>query len=175
MSLGRSAAVRFRLSYRSGMGIFRRKRRSIAVDHTPVLPGDCACPEHIDSLLNEVVAFAPAMEMDDEDDMTVRDLIECQSLGVDPAVDVWMNLFDEDGLGERVGPFHWRLWVGDEARCMYDDDAPLQLNEALLAQPGVELVEWEDREILHVGAPTLCADGMLAATARALMEPRVKG
>ncbi|MEO5662367.1 MAG: hypothetical protein ABIR39_03715 [Nocardioides sp.] len=157
------------------MGIFRRNKRSSVVDHSPVSRGDCACTEHIESLLTDVVAFAPAMVMDDEDDMTVGALIECQGLGIEPADDVWMNLFDQDGLGERVGPFHWRLWVGDEARCMYDDDAPLQLNEALLAQPGVDLIEWEDREILHVGAPTLCADGMLAATARALMEPRIKG
>jgi hypothetical protein len=33
---------------------------------------------------------------------------------------------------------------------------------------------WEDREILHVGAPTLCADGLLAAAARALLNPKVR-
>jgi hypothetical protein len=36
------------------------------------------------------------------------------------------------------------------------------------------LVAWEDREDIHVGAPTLCSDGVLAAAARALLDDRVR-
>ena len=157
------------------MGIFSRSKRSDSAVHTSVTRGSCACPEHVDDLLTQVVPYAPVWEMVDVSDMTVGDLIECEALGVGPAEEVWVDLSDDDGRSTRVGPFHWRMWVGDEARATYDDDAALQLDEALLARPGVDLVEWEDREILHVSSPTLCADGILAAAARALMDPRVKG
>ncbi len=62
----------------------------------------------------------------------------------------------------------------DDARVSYDDDAPLPLDESLLSRPGIERVAWEDREVMHVGAPTLCRDGVLAAAARALLDDRVR-
>jgi hypothetical protein len=43
-----------------------------------------------------------------------------------------------------------------------------------MERPGIERVEWVDREILLIGAPRLCADGVLAAAARALEDPRVR-
>jgi hypothetical protein len=152
------------------MGLFRKKTSGPAAT-TPVARGSCSCPEHLEELMGLVVPFAPWIGMEDAEPMTVGELVEMSALGVDPADLVWV---DDQESGDRRGPFHFRLWVGDEARAMYDDDAAVQLDEALLQQPGVEVVDWEDREVLHVGAPTLCADGVLAAAARALLDPRVK-
>jgi hypothetical protein len=70
--------------------------------------------------------------------------------------------------------FHWSLWVADTARCYYNDDASLQLDEGILASPGVERVQWLDREEFLVGAPTLCTDGMTAVVAGVLADPRVR-
>jgi hypothetical protein len=151
------------------MGLFRRRKPAPAAT-TPASRGACSCPEHLEDVRDLVVPLAPVWGPD-PDDTTVGELVEMSALGVDPADLVWV---DDQESGVRRGPFHFRLWVGDEARAMYDDDAAVQLDEALLQQPGVEVVDWEDREVLHVGAPTLCADGVLAAAARALLDPRVK-
>jgi hypothetical protein len=50
----------------------------------------------------------------------------------------------------------------------------LPLDQALVDRPGVDRVEWMDREDFVVGAPALCAGGMLATIARALADPRVR-
>lgn len=107
----------------------------------------------------------------DEQPMTVGELIEVDALGVQPRQTAFFNDADTGALD---GPYTWTVWVGDEARSSYDDEAEVSLDAALRARPGVERVLWEDREILHVGAPTLCAYGMLAAAARALLDPRVR-
>ena len=150
------------------MGLFRKKQQDAVA---PAQRRTCACPEHVEDVRDLVVPVAPAWGPD-LDDTTVGELVEMSALGVDPAELVWV---DDQESGVRRGPFHFRLWVGDEARAMYDDDAAVQLDEALLQRPGVEVVDWEDREVLHVGAPTLCADGVLAAAGRALLDPRIKG
>ena len=103
--------------------------------------------------------------------MTVGDLVEMGALGVDPPELVWV--VDHES-GDRRGPFHFALWLGDEVRASYDDDASLQVDESLLRQPGIEIVDWEDREVFHISSPTLCADGLLAAAARALLDPGVR-
>jgi hypothetical protein len=108
----------------------------------------------------------------DEPPMTVADLIECSALGVQPCADRWF--FDPRSGRRDDGPYHWTLWIGDEARASYDDDSPFQLDQSLDDRPGIELVAWEDREVIHVGAPALCEDGVLAAAARALIDPRVR-
>ena len=79
----------------------------------------------------------------------------------------WLQQLDRDsypllhclsqGRTRRLGLYYERLW-----------------QFAVQHAPGIELVAWEDREVIHVGAPTLCEDGVLAAAARALMDPRVR-
>ena len=155
------------------MGLFSRKRPAPS-PHPRAQRGTCSCTEHIEQLVG--IAVPQTVEIreafPDDPPMTVGELIEAEALGVDECEDVYFN---DLTTGRRDdGPYHWTVWVGDEARSSYDDAAGLALDASLRAQPGVERVIWEDREVLHVGAPTLCADGMLAAAARALLGPRVR-
>ena len=134
----------------------------------------CTCVEHVEDLLAMRVPYTREMTAEPaEEPMTVGELIECGALDArphDPA-DRWLSL-PEGGAPD--GPFGWLLWLGDEARAHYDDDADLPLDSALLDQPGLERVAWEDREVFHVGAEGLCRSGVLAAAARALADPRVR-
>ncbi len=166
------------------MGIFDRFRKQPRQDDRPTYAepparGECSCPEHADDLLDLVIPYTVEMaeELGDEP-MTVGDLIECDALGVrpnDPST-VWLNAVEDGRVvpDRRDGPFQWQLWVGDEARAHYDDEADLQLDASLLAQPGIDRVAWEDREVFHVGATGLCESGVLAAAVRALADPRVR-
>lgn len=157
------------------MGLFGRKRTKTAPEHaSPPTRGACSCPEHVEDLLETMVPMTHEMrtEVGEDQAMSVAELIECNALGVDPAQDRWF--FDPRSGRRDDGPYHWTVWFGDEARMSYDDDAPVQLDESLDDRPGVELVAWEDREVIHVGAPTLCRDGVLAAAARALLDDRVR-
>ena len=167
------------------MGIFDRFRKQPRQDGRPTYAepparGACSCPEHADDLLDTVIPYTVEMaeELGDEV-MTVGELIECDALAVrpnDPST-LWLNAVDEDGrvvTDRKDGPFQWQLWVGDEARAHYDDEADLQLDASLLTQPGIDRVAWEDREIFHVGATGLCESGVLAAAVRALADPRVR-
>ena len=157
------------------MGLFGRRRAKTAAEGTaPPTRGACSCPEHIETLLEVVVPMTLEMraEVGADEAMTVAELIECSALGVDPAQDRWF--FDPRSGRRDDGPYHGTVWFGDEARMSYDDDAPVQLDESLDDRAGIERVAWEDREVIHVGAPTLCHDGVLAAAARALLDPRVR-
>jgi hypothetical protein len=180
------------------MGLFRRKRDSTTGgdsggqttgshtgDHdggptggptangAPPQRGECACPEHIDDLVDLAVPLTQELREEfGEESFTVGELVDMAALGVDPAETQYF--FDPRSGRQDDGPYHWTIWFGDEARGCYDDDAPLQLDESVDARPGVELVAWEDREVMHVGAPTLCGDGVLAAAARALLDDRVR-
>ena len=166
------------------MGIFDRFRKRPSHEDRPTYAepparGECSCPEHVEDLLETAIPYTAEMaeELGDEP-MTVGDLVECDALAVRPndADSVWLNAV-EDGRGvpDRTdGPFQWQLWVGDEARAHYDDEADLQLDASLLAQPGLDRVVWEDREVFHVGATGLCESGVLAAAVRALADPRVR-
>lgn len=102
------------------------------------------------------------------DPQSVADLLEWGALGADPTHEIHQRLPDSDTL------FTWTLWVGDEARSHYDDDAEADLDGVLALQPGIAEVEWMDREILHLAAPTLCREGVLAAGALALLDDRVR-
>lgn len=140
----------------------------------PVRRVPCTCVEHVEDLLAMRVPYTDEMAAElGEDPMTVGELIECGALDArphDPA-DRWLA---GPGGGSREGPFGWMVWLGDEARAHYDDEAELPLDRAMLDQPGLERVAWEDREVFHVGADGLCRSGVLAATARALADPRVR-
>lgn len=155
------------------MGLFgRRNPRPESTDAAPVARGDCACPEHIEDVLALTVPLTREMSEELGEPMTVAELVECSALAVQPCEDRWF--FDPRSGKRDDGPYHWTLWFGDETRASYDDDSPYQLDESLDDRPGIELVAWEDREVIHVGAPTLCEDGVLAAAARALIDPRVR-
>ncbi|GAB4054224.1 hypothetical protein [Catellatospora paridis] len=130
---------------------------------TPPQPPACACPEHIEDILDVVIASRYA----DPPSMTVREVLDTGDLSVLPLEQRWLG-------GSDGGPLHWDLWVGDAARCLYKDNAQLALDDSLIARPGIDRVEWTDREILLLGAPRLCASGVLAAAARALEDPRVR-
>ena len=152
------------------MGLFRRSKPAVEAA-VPPPRGACACREHVEELAGLVVPASAELAEEDLGDMTVGDLVDMGALGVDPDDLAW---FTDQGTGKRLGPFHWRLWLGDEVRGSYDDDADLGIDESLRRQPGIDLVDWEDREVFHVSSPTLCADGVLAAAARALLDPAVR-
>ncbi|HEX6249128.1 MAG TPA: hypothetical protein VFZ64_14750 [Nocardioidaceae bacterium] len=146
----------------------------------PVRRVPCACTEHVEDLLGLYLPYTAEMagELGDEP-MTVGELIECGGLDVEAKEpdDLWLPPVGDQGHldpATQEGPFEWTLWVGDEARAHYDDEADLQLDESLLQQPGLERVVWEDREVFHVGAGRMCRSGVLAAAARALADPRVR-
>jgi hypothetical protein len=157
--------------YLPAMGLFRRRRHDAAAVTTPPERGSCACPEHVEELADLEVPLAERWAEDLGESMTVGELVEMGALGVDPPELVWVV---DHETRERRGPFHFALWLGDEVRATYDDDAVLQVDESLASRPGIEIVDWEDREVFQVSCPTLCADGLLAAAARALLDPRVR-
>lgn len=154
------------------MGIFGRgKQRRTMLE--PPERGSCGCAEHVDELLDVPVPLTTQMREEiGADAQTVGELIEYGALAVDPCVEQW--LYDPGTGRDDDGPYHWTIWYGDESRASYDDDAPVELDESLRSQPGVERVVWTDREVMHVGSPTLCRDGVLAAAARALADPGVR-
>ncbi|MEV4513599.1 hypothetical protein AB0K00_32105 [Dactylosporangium sp. NPDC049525] len=129
---------------------------------TPPQRGNCTCTVHLEHLLD--VVLPPAHP--DLEPMTVAELLDTGDLKADP-------LTEADRKRGGTG-YHWSLWVGDAARGYYDDHASLQLDVGILAAPGVERVEWLDREEFVVGAPTLCVDGMTAVVANVLADPRVR-
>ena len=63
--------------------------------------------------------------------------------------------------------------IYDDALVHCDSEA-VDLDAVIAEQPGVDDVERLDHEIFLVAAPTLCADGMLAAAALALLDDRVR-
>lgn len=153
------------------MGLFDRWRAPAEPPWAPPPMGSCTCEEHVENLYDHVIPYGVLME--EPGGMPVGDLVECEALEARAAEpdDGWRTI---PQTGQRVGPFHWSLWLGDEGRGLYDDDAPASLDDVLSVQPGIERVEWEDREVFLVGAPTLCASGVMAAMVRALDNPRVR-
>ena len=102
--------------------------------------------------------------------VTVADLLHPGGLSVRPARS------DEQVPGEPAD-LTWNLGVYDDARAHYDDSddgGGIDLDVALAAQPGVDRVEWYDREVFLLAAPTLCADGVLATAALTLLDDRVR-
>lgn len=148
------------------MGIFSKKD-----DWRPPQRPDCACPEHAEEVRALVI---PSRDWDD--DPTFEQLLATGSLGVRPIdpKERYMAVFDEEEKESRLGPLHWVIWAADEIYGCYEDDAELPVDRSLAAQPGVDLVEWYDREEFLVGAPNLCESGLLAAIARAFEDPRVR-
>ncbi|MEU7866783.1 hypothetical protein [Dactylosporangium sp. NPDC049140] len=132
---------------------------------------DCACREHLEDVQALVI---PSEDWDE--DPTFEDLLATGSLGVRPIdpKERFVPVFDEHGHESRLGPIHWQMGAADEIYGCYADDAELPLDRSIAAQPGVDLVEWYDREEFLIGAPGLCDSGLLAAIARAMHDPRVR-
>lgn len=156
------------------MGLFSRRRPAPAVAWQPPVPPACSCPRHLDEeLLRAVVPFSTFLAEDvgfEPDPVTVADLLHPGGLSVQPARS------DEQVPGEPAD-LTWSLGVYDDARAHYDDPddgAGIDLDAALAAQPGVDRVEWCDREVFLLAAPTLCADGVLATAALTLLDDRVR-
>ncbi|BCJ75689.1 hypothetical protein CS0771_52330 [Catellatospora sp. IY07-71] len=140
---------------------------------TPPRRPACTCPEHVADLHELVVPSVPPHHLPPT---TVRELRDTGDLSVQPLPERerrW-TVHDEAGDVTGVDAFQWVLWAGDAARCFYDDDAELALDDSLRQREGIAGVSWMDREVLYVAAPTMCADGVLAAAARALLDPRVR-
>jgi hypothetical protein len=138
---------------------------------SPLAGSACQCPEHVEDLQDLRIPVCAEMREDDFEVWSVAELMEVGALEARRTTKDERWFSTEDG---RVGPLDWSLWVGDEARSVYDDDAPLSVAESLATRPGIEIVEWEDREVFWLGAPSLCQSGVLAAAARALSDPRVR-
>ena len=153
------------------MGLFSRRREPVAPAWQPPVPPACTCARHLDpELLTTVVPFAAALDMGDEPPATVADLLGPGGLSVRPAE-------ARDQPPGEPAVFTWNLGIYDDARVHYDDTddgAALDLDAALAEHPGIDEVEWPDREIFILAAPTLCADGVLAAAALTLLDDRVR-
>lgn len=150
------------------MGLFSRRREP---EWQPPTPPHCSCARHLDDeLLSTVVPFAVGLEMDDEPPVTVADLLGPGGLSVRPAD-------PSDQPPGEPAIYTWNLGIYDDARAHYDDvedGADVELDAALAERSGIGAVEWYDREIFILAAPTLCADGVLAAAALTLLDDRVR-
>jgi hypothetical protein len=145
----------------------------------PRAPRKCLCPEHVDDVIDLPIPVTTwARNAGICESLTLRDILDV-ALTAAPLQrrHRWVTVYS-DGTRpcepRRIGPFHWTIGIGDEARPCYDDDAEFSLQQAFLAQPPVERVERTEREELLIGAPTLCRSGMLATATRALTDPRIR-
>lgn len=153
------------------MGLFSRRPEPAPAAWQPPTPPACACTRHLDDeLLAQVVPYAVALDMDDEPPATVADLLHDGGLSVRPAE-------DRDQVPGEPAVLTWNLGIYDDARVHYDDTddgAEIDLAEALAERAGIDQVEWLDREVFLLAAPTLCSDGVLAAAALSLLDDRVR-
>ena len=157
------------------MGLFSRRRRTApTIAWQPPERPHCSCARHLDEdLLRTVLPFTRSLAEDvgfEPDPVTVADLLGSGALSVRPAGS------DEQTPGEPAD-LTWNLVADDDARVHYDDTddgAAIDLDAALAEQPGVDRVEWYDREVFLLAAPTLCADGVLAIAALTLLDDRVR-
>ena len=148
------------------MGLFRRK--PVEEPWAPPALGACACEEHVESL-----SAVTLPRTSDPGDITVGALVESGGLRAEPAgTEPTYSVVPL--TGQRVGPFHWRVTLEDEAHDLFLREAAAALDDCVAVQAGVERVVWPEPGELLVGAPTLCASGVLAAVVRALENPRVR-
>lgn len=152
--------------YAPGMGLFRRKPAE--EPWVPPVLGACSCEEHVESL-----SAVTLSRTSDSGDVTVGALVESGELRVEPAGPE--PTYSVVPLtGQRVGPFHWRVTLEDEAHDLFLREAAAALDDCVAVQAGVERVLWPEPGQLLVGAPRLCPSGVLAAVVRALENPRVR-
>lgn len=146
------------------MGIFDRWRTPAEVPWAPPAPGACSCEEHLDTLRDHPAGEGSA---------SVGELLDDGDLAAEP-VRPEPAYVDLPVTGQRIGPFHWTVTLTGPGTTLYDADAPAALDDCLSLQAGIDRVLWPEPERLLVGAPTLCASGVMAALVRALDNPRVR-
>jgi hypothetical protein len=148
------------------MGLFRRAPAE--EPWVPPVPGACSCDEHVENL-----SALTLSRTSDSGDVTVGALLESGALRAEP-VGPEPTYTVVPLTGQRVGPFHWRVTLEDEAHDLFLPEAAAALDDCVSVQPGVERVLWPVPGELLVGAPGLCPSGVLAAVVRALENPRVR-
>lgn len=156
------------------MGLLDRYRPTVADQWKPPSYGACVCTDHVDTLLDARIPVADGAGPDDVPaTVLVADLFTSGALTVVPSPN---ELYVEaPATRERRGPFHWRVFTEAALEQFSRADAPVQLDDVVFLQPGVESVLWVgDRTVLAVGAPRLCIRGVQGAVARALMNPRLR-
>jgi hypothetical protein len=151
------------------MGVLDRFRPHAAETWNPPTFGACVCADHVDKLLTERITLADRSG----DWIGAAELVTTGALTVLPAPnDLYV---DVPATAERRGPFHWRVLPEGSLDRFCLDNAPVQLDDMLFLQPGIESVLWvEDRTILAVAAPKMCIRGIQGAMVRALMNPRLR-
>ncbi len=146
------------------MGLFDRWRTPAEAPWQPPAPGACACEEHVENLRDHPAGEGPA---------TVGELLDSGALTAE-LVGPEPGYVELPITGQRLGPFHWRVRLEGAGRDLYVVGAPAALDDCLSLQAGVDRVVWPDHKDLLVGAPTLCASGVMAALVSALDNPRVR-
>jgi hypothetical protein len=152
------------------MGLFDRWRAAPEEPWRPPPLGSCGCEQHAENMRDLAISQSP---LAGAGTATVGELLDRQALTVRLALpsETWVDL---PVSGQRTGPYHWVAELGDAARLLYDDEAPVHLDDCLAVQAGVERVALLDVGRFAVGAPTLCPSGVQAAVATALSNPRVR-
>lgn len=156
------------------MGLLDRYRPTTAELWNPPSFGACVCSDHVDTLLDARIPVADGAGVDDVAlTVPVADLVTSGTLSVLPAPN---ELYVEAPVTrERRGPFHWRVVTDAGLGQFVRADAPVQLDDVLFLQPGVESVLWVgDLTVLAVGAPRLCPRGVQGAVVRSLLNPRLR-
>ncbi|MGA8255435.1 MAG: hypothetical protein WB767_02565 [Nocardioides sp.] len=131
--------------------------------------GACGCVHHLDAFATQLVPYG-ANAPDGLPPRRVADLVMAHEIDAE-------NGFPGPELawkGRPLGPFHWRVHLGEGARLHFDLDGRQPMEAWLMFNPGVELVVWPDRGDLYLVAPTLCRDGVLTLFARALLDDRLR-
>ena len=138
-----------------GMRFFRRSPN----EWTPPDRGACACAVHVEDLLEATLPFA-AKFRDEMAGEPARASAGCSSRRATMRTrsNPRKTLYDEE-TNRDLGPSTGASGSGDEARLHYDDDAPVQLDDVIGAQPEGSRRSRGDREIFYVDAPQcMCAE-----------------
>lgn len=146
------------------MGIFDRWRTPAEAPWVPPALGACSCDEHVENLRDHPAGGSA---------VTVGALLDSGSLAAEPAL-AGTTYVELPATGQRIGPFHWALTLSGEGAGLYHPAAPAALDDCLSVQDGVDRVLWQEPPRFLVGAPSLCASGVMAALVRALDNPRVR-
>ncbi len=154
------------------MGLFDRWRAAPDEPWRPPTLGSCSCDQHVEGM-REVSIPHGTDTGTAGGGSTVGDLLDAGALVARLALppETYVEL---PVTGQRTGPYHWVVELGDAVRPLYDDSAPVHLDDCLAVQSGVERVALLEDQRYAVGAPQLCPSGVLAAVATALTNPRVR-
>lgn len=149
------------------MPLFDRWRAPVEPPWSPPALGLCACEEHVEALGDHQVPSAESTQV------SVSELLRHDALEARPVLpDERYVVFPHSG--QRVGPFHWLVRITETRGRLFDDAAPAALDDTLSVQAGVDRVHRDGYDAFRVGAPQLCASGVMAAMVRALDNPRVR-